>query len=111
MEEWLADQGFTLCNQPGLPTRRSLTTERPSTIDLIWTDIMAALSLSLSDPLILWEDSLGSDHALLRLLWHIDTSLIDSTIAHNCALNTKHQENLHFTLSCFFMLFHAFGAF
>ncbi len=23
----------------------------------------------------------------------------------------KHQENLHFTFSCFFMLFHAFGAF
>ncbi len=65
LEERLADQGFTLCNQPGLPTRRGLPSERPSMIDLVWTDVLAELSLSLSDPLVLWADSLGSDHALL----------------------------------------------
>jgi len=61
-------------------------------IDLIWTDVQAALTLSLLDPLVLWEDSLSSDHALLRLCWHIDSTLIDHTIAHSLALNTKHLD-------------------
>ncbi len=92
VEERLVDHGFMLCNQPGVPTCRGLTTEHPSTIDLVWMDVMAALTLSLSDPLISWEDSLGSDHVLLRVHWHIEDTLLDHTIAHSIALNTKHLD-------------------
>ncbi len=66
--------------------------ERPSTIDLIWTDVQAVLTLSLSDPQLSWEDSIGSDHALLRLSWHTTSSLIDHTISQSLSLNTKHLD-------------------
>ncbi len=90
LEEHLAEFGFSLCNQPGLPTRQGLSTERPSTIDLIWTDIHASLHLSLLDPLVLWEDSIGSDHVLLRLAWYLGPTLLDQTIAQSLTLHTKH---------------------
>ena len=69
-EEWAAMNLLTLANNPGKITRRGAGQDRDSVIDLAWYNEAAIQSVTFTTLELDWEGSLGSDHAMLRLLAH-----------------------------------------
>ena len=67
VEEYLATQTYSLLSIPRIPTHRGEAGARDSTIDLAWANLAASAIGSFSGTSISWEDSYGSDHALIRL--------------------------------------------
>ena len=68
LEAWAAAQTFDLETSPGDITRRNHDGECPSTLDLTWHNLAAAVSTPLTPPTIDWAATLGSDHASIRTL-------------------------------------------
>ena len=68
VEEWLATQTFNLLSTPGVPTRRGEGGARSSTIDLVWANLAATVQGTFQGAHVLWNESIGSDHALIRTL-------------------------------------------
>ena len=57
----------SLLSVPRIPTHRGEAGARDSTIDLAWANLAASVQGSFSGTSVSWEDSFGSDHALIRL--------------------------------------------
>ena len=70
VEEYLATQTYSLLSVPRIPTHRGEAGARDSTIDLAWANLAASIQGSFSGTSVSWEDSFGSDHALIRLAVH-----------------------------------------
>ena len=70
LEEWAAMNLLTLANNPGEITRKGAGQDRDSVIDLAWYNEAAIQSVTFTSLEVDWEGSLGSDHAMLRILAH-----------------------------------------
>ena len=69
--DWFDDQGLELLNPPRVATWESGRNDRhPSVLDLALINEAAAISGQISDLQILFDESISSDHAALRLLWY-----------------------------------------
>jgi hypothetical protein len=68
LEEWMATQTFTLLNKPRIPTRMGEGGARNSTIDLAWSNMAAAMQGTFFGAEVNFGDSMGSDHALIRVI-------------------------------------------
>jgi hypothetical protein len=68
LEEWMATQTFSLLNKPRIPTRMGEGGARNSTIDLAWSNMAAAMQGTFFGAEVNFGDSMGSDHALIRVI-------------------------------------------
>ena len=70
LEVWAAANLLTLANNPGEITRRGARHEKDSVIDLAWYNDAAIQDATFSGLEVDWAGSLGSDHAMLRIMGH-----------------------------------------
>jgi hypothetical protein len=68
LEEWMATQTFSLLNKPRFPTRMGEGGARNSTIDLAWSNMAAAMQGTFFGAEVDFGASMGSDHALIRVI-------------------------------------------
>jgi hypothetical protein len=68
LEEWMATQTFSLLNKPRIPTRMGEGGARNSTIDLAWSNMAAAMQGTFFGAEVDFGASMGSDHALIRVI-------------------------------------------
>ena len=67
IEEWALAQGLSLLSLPGTPTRKGENGQRDSILDLVWINQLAWEHGTFGHPTYSWEDSLHSDHTLIRI--------------------------------------------
>jgi hypothetical protein len=68
LEEWMATQTFALLNKPRMPTHMGEAGARNSTIDLAWSNMAATMQGTFFGAQIDYGGSMGSDHALIRII-------------------------------------------
>jgi hypothetical protein len=68
LEEWMATQTFALLNKPRFPTRMGEGGARNSTIDLAWSNMAALMQGTFFSAQVDFGGSMGSDHALIRVI-------------------------------------------
>ena len=69
LDDWFENNELSLCNPLGVPTWLGCEDQRPSVLDLSLLNAPAIASDQFSDTSVSFEQSLGSDHATLSLLW------------------------------------------
>jgi hypothetical protein len=74
LEEWMAGQTFELLNKPRIPMHMGEGGARNSTIDLAWSNMAALMQGTFFGAQVDFGGSVGSDHALIRV--------VASTLAH-----------------------------
>ena len=67
IKAWALAQGLSLLSPPGIPTRRGENGQRDSVLDLVWVNQTAWENGFFDTPLYSWEESLHSDHTLIRI--------------------------------------------
>ena len=68
VEEWAIWNLLTLANEKGVVTRQGAGNEPDMVLDLVWLNKAAVLKNSFHGLAIDWAGSLGSDHAMLRIM-------------------------------------------
>ena len=69
LEEWFEASELSICNPHGIATWLGREDQRPSVLDLALLNTPAMLSDQFSETSVSFEQSLGSDHAALTVLW------------------------------------------
>jgi hypothetical protein len=96
LEEWMATQTFTLLNKPRFPTRMGEGGVRNSTIDLAWSNMAAAMQGTFFGAEVDFGASMGSDHALIRVIAstpiHLTRTPEDRTNRFNTDIDAKAWE-------------------
>lgn len=67
IKAWALAQGLSLLSEPGTPTRKGENRQRDSVLDLVWVNQMAWEDGTFGPPTYSWEESLHSDHSLIRI--------------------------------------------
>jgi hypothetical protein len=106
LEEWMATQTFSLLNKPRIPTRMGEGGARNSTIDLAWSNMAADMQGTFFGAEVDFGASMGSDHALIRVIAstpsHLTRAPEDRTNRFNKDIDAEAWEEwdriLHFEL-------------
>jgi hypothetical protein len=93
LEEWMAEQTFELLNKPRFPTHMGEGGARDSTIDLAWCNMAMLMQGTFFGAQIDFGGSVGSDHALIRViastLAHVARAPLDWTDRFNTDINAE----------------------
>jgi hypothetical protein len=93
LEEWMATQSFALLNKPRIPTRMGEGGARNSTIDLAWSNLAALMQGTFFGAEVDYGGSMGSDHALIRVIAstpvHVTRTPEDQTNRFNTDIDAK----------------------
>ena len=89
IEAWALAQGLSLLSPPGAPTRKGENGQRDSVLDLVWVNQVAWEDGTFGCPVYSWEESLHSDHALIRVLCSVPQKVPRIPIDKPCGFHTN----------------------
>jgi hypothetical protein len=96
LEEWMAGQTFDLLSKPRIPMRMGEGGAQNTTIDLAWANMAALVQGTFFGVEVDFGGSVGSDHALIRVIAstpaHISCSLEDCTNRFNMDIGAEAWE-------------------
>jgi hypothetical protein len=96
LEEWMATHTFDLLTKPRIPTRLGEGGARNSTIDLVWCNMAAQIQGTFVGVEVMFGNSVGSDHALIRTIAStpapIHRSKVDRTDQFDTDINAEAWE-------------------
>jgi hypothetical protein len=88
LEEWMAGQTFDLLSKPRIPTHMGEGGALNSTIDLAWANMVALVQGTFFGVEVDFGGSVGSDHALIRVITSTPAHISHSPEDHTNRFNT-----------------------
>ena len=93
IEAWALAQGLSLLSPPGIPTRKGENGQRDSVLDLVWVNQVAWEDGTFDSPVYSWEESLHSDHALIRICCSVPQKVPRVPTDKPCGFHTNASPN------------------